>query len=260
LLTCLLLGACWGDDGASSSTATPEANAAAPVSALPTSATAVSAAAAPTAIATAATPEGIAALLSTPDATAVVADSGTISTAPGQTVTPTAVPLEAAQASDCAVETNLDLVGYPDLEKVMGCATGPANNDPVAIDEFGDADPIDRFMLWFGDEKKIYVLLPDGSYKTYDDTWEEGKDPTFSCNPLGGEEKSPPLPRRGFGKLWCSQPELQKVLGTVPREERLCQYAVLQRFETGRLLACFEDATIRYFRLLDDGKWDLQMQ
>jgi len=35
---------------------------------------------------------------------------------------------------------------------------------------------------------------------------------------------------------------------------------VLQRFERGRLLACFEDATIRYFRLLDDGTWDLQMQ
>ena len=27
-----------------------------------------------------------------------------------------------------------------------------------------------------------------------------------------------------------------------------------QRFEQGLLLACFEDATIRYFRLLDDGR------
>jgi hypothetical protein len=49
-------------------------------------------------------------------------------------------------------------------------------------------------------------------------------------------------------------------LGAVPREERLCQYAVLQRFQSGRLLACFEDATIRYFRILDNGTWDLQMQ
>ena len=47
-------------------------------------------------------------------------------------------------------------------------------------------------------------------------------------------------------------------LGNIDREERLCQHAVAQRFEQGRLLACFEDATIRYFRVLDDGTWDLE--
>jgi hypothetical protein len=46
-------------------------------------------------------------------------------------------------------------------------------------------------------------------------------------------------------------------MGTIPREERLCQHTVVQSFENGRLLACFEDATIRYFRLLNDGAWDL---
>jgi hypothetical protein len=48
-------------------------------------------------------------------------------------------------------------------------------------------------------------------------------------------------------------------MGTIDREERLCQHTVVQRFEKGRLLACFEDATIRYFRLLDDGTWDMVM-
>jgi hypothetical protein len=70
---------------------------------------------------------------------------------------------------------------------------------------------------------------------------------------------SPPLPRRGFGKLWCTADGLQDKMGTIDREERLCQHTVVQRFEKGRLLACFEDATIRYFRLLDDGKWDMMM-
>lgn len=45
-------------------------------------------------------------------------------------------------------------------------------------------------------------------------------------------------------------------MGPVPREERLCQHAVVQQFERGRLLACYEDATIRYIRLLNDGTWD----
>ena len=89
--------------------------------------------------------------------------------------------------------------------------------------------------------------------------WEEG-DPTFACNPIGGEAESPPLPRRGFGKLWCTYPDIQETLGTVVKEERLCQHAVVQEFEMGRLLACFEDATIRYFRLLHDKTWDVVVQ
>lgn len=250
LFTCLLLAACWGEEEASPA-------AAAPVSALPTTEAAVSAAAVPTdttAPATVATtPEGIATLATTPVAASVV----TTTTAPAEAAT----PLETEAGEDCEIESSLDLVGYPNLEQTMGCATEPPIFDPIAINEFGDADkPTDRFMLWFGTEKTIYVLLPDGTYQTHLDTWDEATEPTYPCNPLGGEEDSPPLPRRGFGKLWCSSPELQAILGTVPREERLCQYAVLQRFQSGRLLACFEDATIRYFRILDNGTWDLQMQ
>jgi hypothetical protein len=261
LMSCLLLSACWGDDET-----TPEATeqpVAAPVSALPTmepttNAPTASNAAALTETSSAATPAaGLAALATTPAAAdATITATGVVSPAP------TAIPLEAdASSGDCEIESNLDLVGYPDLEKRMGCATEPATFDPIAINEFGPADqPTNRFMLWFSNEKNIYVLLPDGTYQIYKDTWDEATDPTYPCNPLGGEEDSPPLPRRGFGKLWCSQPELQSILGTVPREERLCQYSVVQRFETGRLLACFEDATVRYFRILDNGTWDLQVQ
>lgn len=249
LLTCLLLAACWGGE--------EPAAAEAPQSALPTSEATASEAAAPTDTTTAATPAGIAALASTPEASS----EAITATVPVASPTATAVPLEAEAADDCEIESNLDLVGYPSLEQRMGCATEAAIFDPIAINEFGPADqPTNRFMLWFSHEQNIYVLLPDGSYQTYEDTWEEGVDPTYPCNPSGGEEDSPPLPRRGFGKLWCSSAELQAILGTVPREERLCQYAVLQRFERGRLLACFEDATIRYFRILDDGRWDLQVQ
>ncbi len=90
-------------------------------------------------------------------------------------------------------------------------------------------------------------------------TWTPGREdqPEFSCNPLNVAPASPPLPRRGFGKLWCDVEGMQEALGLTDREERLCQHVVMQRFEQGRMLACFEDATIRYFRLLDDGTWDL---
>ena len=271
LLTMLFLSACWGDD-ANAPAAAPAAGTAtdAPVSALPTSATNEAAASeaevAPTETVSADaaaedTPAGIAALASTPTGAAPETSAPTTTTAPAAPPAPTAAPLEAEAADDCDVESNLDLAGYSSLEQRMGCALEPAIFEPIAINEFGPADqPTDRFMLWFSHESNIYVLRPDGTYETHADSWQEGVDPTYPCNPLGGEEDSPPLPRRGFGKLWCENPELQEVLGTVPREERLCQYAVLQRFERGRLLACFEDATIRYFRILDDGRWDLQVQ
>jgi len=102
------------------------------------------------------------------------------------------------------------------------------------------------------------VLLPDKRWTVYDDTWSEDQ-PLFTCNPLDITPASPPLPRRGFNKIWCTVDGLQEVMGTVIIEERLCQHAVVQRFERGRLLACYEDATIRYVRLLDDGTWDTEL-
>lgn len=156
----------------------------------------------------------------------------------------------------CAYEPDLDLVGYPDLGESMGCAVAPASYDDVAINEFGEGSEFDRFMLWFGSSQLIYTMLPDGSWQAYPDDWTEDEDEIL-CNPLEGEATSPPLPRRGFGKLWCSDASLQETLGTIPREERLCQHAVTQQFEAGQLLACFEDATIRYFRILEDGTWDI---
>ncbi len=155
----------------------------------------------------------------------------------------------------CTQETDIALATFPDLEQLMGCALGPAIFDPVGINEFGTEPPFDRFMLWFSPEVQIYTLLPNKQWQVYADTWTE-EQPTFACNPLGGEATSPPLPRRGFGKLWCESTELQTIMGTVAKEERLCQHTVLQPFQNGRLLACYEDATIRYFRIMNDGSWD----
>ena len=156
----------------------------------------------------------------------------------------------------CTIDYDLDLAGYPDLYLKLGCAVGPSGHEPVGVNEFGEGPAYDRFMLWFGDEQQIYVLFPDQRWQSYRDTWDESQ-PEFSCNPLNAPPTSPPLPRRGFGKLWCSVESLQQQLGMIDREERQSQHLVVQSFEQGRLLACFEDATIRYFTLLNDGTWDL---
>lgn len=192
---------------------------------------------------------------------ATVGDSTSNSVTTSEVISSSAAQAPASAEGSCSTQLYLDLSGYPaaaNLPIVLGCAKSDASLDPVAINEFGKGPNYDRFMLWFGSEKQIYVLLPNQTWLAYTDTWAEGQ-PEIACNPTNGAKTSPPLPRRGFGKLWCNAADVQKELGTIEREERLCQHSVTQRFERGRLLACFEDATIRYFRLLDDGKWDMLM-
>ena len=162
------------------------------------------------------------------------------------------------QDGRCSTDSDMDLAGYPDLYTRMGCAVGASSYEPVAINEFGGGPDYDRFMLWFSSEGLIYVLFPEQTWQSYRDTWDESQ-PELSCNPLNQPPTSPPLPRRGFGKLWCSVETLQQQLGLTDREERLCQHAVVQTFERGRVLACFEDATIRYFSLFNDGSWQLMI-
>jgi len=185
------------------------------------------------------------------------ATDASLTTPPPAPSTAVSIP-PVVEEADCTVEYDLDLAGYPDLSEKMGCALSKAQYEAVAINEFGKGPDYTRFMLWFSEDLQIYVLFPDQTWQSFQDTWVDGQ-PELSCNPLNAPPTSPPLPRRGFGKLWCTVDGLKDKLGTIDREERLCQHTVVQRFEKGRLLACFEDATIRYFRLLDDGNWDMVM-
>jgi hypothetical protein len=158
----------------------------------------------------------------------------------------------------CTMQVSPDLSGREDLTTPLGCPLYEASYDPVALNEFGQGPAYDRFMLWFGSEQQIYVLFPNKSWLAYTDAWTEDE-PEITCNPSGGPETSPPLPRRGFGKLWCTVEDVRQQMGEIDREERLCQHTVVQRFSEGRLLACYEDATIRYFSIRNNGTWDMEM-
>lgn len=217
---------------------------------------------------TAAASESTATTAEVATATNTVASTNTVESA--DVVTPTVVSEPAATATAtltaeavaedaCDIEPSPDLIGYADVVTRLGCPIADATNDPVGLNEFGEGPDYRRFMLWFGSEGQIYVLSQDGRWLAYTDTWQEG-DAEIACNPENLDPvTSPPLPRRGFGKLWCTVDTVRTAMGPIDREERLCQHSVVQRFERGRLLACFEDATIRYFRILDDGAWDMEM-
>lgn len=240
LILCMALLAACGDDPTPTPTATQPAATAAestPTSAEVATATSVTA------------------------ATNTVESAGVVTPTVASEAEPTATPTltaEAAAENACDIEPSPDLIGYADVVTRLGCPIAESTTDPVGINEFGEGPDYKRFMLWFGSEGQIYVLTQDGRWLAYTDTWQEG-DPEIVCNPENLDPAtSPPLPRRGFGKLWCTVDTVRTAMGPIDREERLCQHAVVQRYERGRLLACFEDATIRYFRILDDGAWDME--
>lgn len=254
LLALVILAACGNRDQDPAATQTP---AAAPVAAetAPKTET-VPASPVETATSAGAVTETTSAAAALP-ATATSALTGTAAVNAGAAVSPSAA--EANAAPVCPIETSAELAGYSALHERMGCPVATATVESVGINEFGQGPDYDRFMLWFGNEQQIYVLQPDGAWLAYTDTWAENE-AEILCNPDGIDPAtSPPLPRRGFGKLWCTVESVRTAMGTIDREERLCQHAIVQSFSAGRLLACFEDATIRYFRLLGDGRWDMEM-
>ena len=170
-----------------------------------------------------------------------------------------AIDMEVEAAVDCPLESHVDLAGYTNVESIMGCPIDSGRNDIVAFNEFGPGPDFRQFMLWLSWEDLIYVLLPGGHWQAVVDSWSD-EQPTYACNPFGGEPTSPPLPRRGFGKVWCENEEIQSAMGAVTVEERQCQYAVTQSFARGRIIGCFENAAVRYYQIFDDGQWAAVLQ
>jgi hypothetical protein len=118
-------------------------------------------------------------------------------------------------------------------------------------------------MYWRNNEgvpaNHVYVLYyqggtdeTQGSWERYVDTWEEGMD-EVSCpeaDPTNG-------PIRGFGKVWCDNPDVRLDVGEATEPEQVPGFqAGFQDFEEGTLLwtrrlhfiyAVFEDGTWQRF-------------
>ncbi len=112
-------------------------------------------------------------------------------------------------------------------------------------------------MVWRGDTREIYVLYGDGSYETYEDTWEAGQ-------PIDSEETPPQgllVPIRGFGHLWATHRGVRDRLGWATKAES--GYGML--VETIRTYFGRYPRSVVYFRLPDDrvvhldssvGRWE----
>lgn len=102
--------------------------------------------------------------------------------------------------------------------------------------------------------KTIYVLMSDGRFRRFDDTWVEGVDPV-----VGFETPPPGLiePIRGFGKVWRENPDVRAALGYAVAGE-VGDTATILEFTHGRAIY-LPGRTVTYV-LLDEAPIGLPPQ
>lgn len=102
-------------------------------------------------------------------------------------------------------------------------------------------------MFWREDNDQIYAVYNSGTWVQFADIWREG-DPEFSC----GQPESPPTPRRGFGKIWCTHGSVRAGLGNA-RDAESGANGTAQDFERGAIIRTPTGQLFVFFR--DNGTW-----
>ena len=127
----------------------------------------------------------------------------------------------------------------PDL---LGCPSSNVQGGvSMAVEEFRDG-----WMLWRGNNQRIYVLFNNGSWSSFQDTWREGE-PDFTC----GGPHSPPDPQRGFGRVWCNNNSVRTGLGPATSGE-WADSSTIQDFENGMIIRLSGGRT---YVLYGNGSW-----
>ncbi len=101
-------------------------------------------------------------------------------------------------------------------------------------------------MFWRSSNDRLYVLYNSGRWSSYADTWLE-TDPEFAC----GVEESPPTPKRGFGKLWCSTSAVRQGMGAAINAE-WGDSGTFQDFSGGLILKL---SSGKSYVLYNGGSW-----
>lgn len=101
-------------------------------------------------------------------------------------------------------------------------------------------------MFWREDNDMIYVVYNTGAWAQYLDAWRESQ-PEFSC----GTPESPPTPKRGFGKTWCTHGSVRNGLGDAINHE-WSESVLVQDFADGTLL---DHGGQLYLFFADNNTW-----
>lgn len=145
-----------------------------------------------------------------------------------------------------AVPTALQSVLQKNLKvsSNLGCpdgAPGKIMNGSLLVFQNG--------LMLSSEDKRVFVLLTDGTWAEFRDTWERSQ-------PEGGFFKPPPRlyePQRGFGKIWRELGGDQAKLGWATTSNESALKIQFQPFEHG--FAIILDNGKDFKILFDDKKW-----
>jgi len=147
----------------------------------------------------------------------------------------------------------------PALQSALGCPIDPnPRMNPAAWDEKTSFQPFEHGAMIWSDhvawypQPIIYVLLEDGTYHRFDDTFNPETDAAT------GDELPPDgllAPVLGFGKVWRMNSAMRDALGwaTAPEQSGTGKF---QMFEGGEMLSLSQNGKIYAF-LSDTGQVEI---
>lgn len=170
---------------------------------------------------------------------------------PRPTPRPATPPATLAAALGCAMPVGpvfADLWSEERLDRTLGCPTSGELRPVTSYQRFDNG-----FMFWRSDTRRVYVVSGDGVWDEFPDTYVDGE-PEYACPDDNTPTRTPPTPRRGFGKLWCTQPGVRERLGNARRDEQ-GNPRTLQEFQRGVMLWIPERDRIFYVLNTETRRW-----
>jgi photosystem II stability/assembly factor-like uncharacterized protein len=145
--------------------------------------------------------------------------------------TPAPTPTSSVEPTNCSTPPTYFTDIWADRITQLGCPIAGSSQSDLLMAEQSFAGGL---MLWRSDTAEIYALPFDQPYIRLPDTWKASQ-PEYTC-PEEAPSQTPPTPKRGFGKIWCQQPQLRQQLGNATAEEQLVE-VTLQEFESGLIFS-----------------------
>jgi hypothetical protein len=137
------------------------------------------------------------------------------------------------------------------LQQEIGCPTSGARSLKTSYEPFEHG-----FMFWREDTTHSYVFYGvDNTWQEFADTFVDGQ-PEYSCPNASTPSTTPPTPRRGFGKVWCTQPDVRSRLGNALSDE-IGNTRSLQDFQNGSMLLIPDYVGIPLVLHKNTGRWQL---
>ncbi|UCG23405.1 MAG: serine/threonine protein kinase [Chloroflexota bacterium] len=177
----------------------------------------------------------------TPSPTATATATSTPTPTPTDTPSPTLTPTTPAPTR-CSINVHGSFDSdYRRWADRLGCPLNQGRRVNIVQEVFDHGR-----MFWREDNDMIYVVYNTGAWAQYLDAWRESQ-PEFSC----GTPESPPTPKRGFGKTWCTHGSVRNGLGDAINHE-WSESVLVQDFADGTLL---DHGGQLYLFFADNNTW-----